>query len=160
MPGERVRDGDFVDRNDLRDRPMQGDTMQGDAVSVNDEPTLGDLFSSLTEDMSTLIRQEVDLARTETMEKVSSATRSVVSMVAGGMIAYAGLIGVMIAVIVGLSRFMPLWLSALIVGIVVIVIGAIMIMSGRSSLQKMTVVPEQTVESMKENTEWAKEQVR
>jgi len=160
MPGERVRDGDFVDRNDLRDRPMQGDTMQGDAVSVNDEPTLGDLFSSLTEDMSTLIRKEVDLARTETMEKVSSATRSVVSMVAGGMIAYAGLIGVMIAVIVGLSRFMPLWLSALIVGIVVIVIGAIMIMSGRSSLQKMTVVPEQTVESMKENTEWAKEQVR
>jgi len=160
MPGERVRDGDFVDRSDLRDRPMQGDTMQGDAVSVNDEPTLGDLFSSLTEDMSTLIRQEVDLARTETMEKVSSATRSVVSMVAGGMIAYAGLIGVMIAVIVGLSRFMPLWLSALIVGIVVIVIGAIMIMSGRSSLQKMTVVPEQTVESMKENTEWAKEQVR
>jgi uncharacterized membrane-anchored protein YhcB (DUF1043 family) len=63
-------------------------------------------------------------------------------------------------VIVGLSRFMPLWLSALIVGVVVIVIGAIMIMSGRSSLQKMTVVPEQTVESMKENTEWAKEQVR
>jgi uncharacterized membrane protein len=160
MPGERVRDGDFVDRNDLRDRPMQGDTIQGDVVSVNDEPSLGDLFSSLTEDMSTLIRQEVDLARTETMEKVSSATRSVVSMVAGGMIAYAGLIGVMIAVIVGLSRFMPLWLSALIVGVVVIVIGAIMIMSGRSSLQKMTVVPEQTVESMKENTEWAKEQVR
>jgi uncharacterized membrane protein len=160
MPGERVRDGDFVDRNDLRDRPMQGDTMQGDVVSVNDEPSLGDLFSSLTEDMSTLIRQEVDLARTETMEKVSSATRSVVSMVAGGMIAYAGLIGVMIAVIVGLSSFMPLWLSALIVGVVVIVIGAIMIMSGRSSLQKMTVVPEQTVESMKENTEWAKEQVR
>lgn len=160
MPGERVRDGDFVDRSDLRDRAMQGDTIQADVVSVNDEPTLGDLFSSLTEDMSTLIRKEVDLARTETMEKVSSATRSVVSMVAGGMIAYAGLIGVMIAVIVGLSRLMPLWLSALIVGIVVIVIGAIMIMSGRNSLQKMTVVPEQTVESIKENTEWAKEQVK
>lgn len=159
MPGERIRDGN------LSERSMQSNTLQDDAVSVNtvsvsDEPTLGDLFSSLTEDMSTLIRKEVDLARTETMEKVSSATRSVVSMVAGGMIAYAGLIGVMIAVIVGLSRFMSLWLSALIVGIVVIVIGAIMIMSGRSSLQKMTVVPEQTVESMKENTEWAKEQVK
>lgn len=160
MPGERIRDGDFVDRSDLSDRSLQGSPMQADVVSVNDEPTLGDLFSSLTEDMSTLIRKEVDLARTETMEKVSSATRSVVSMVAGGMIAYAGLIGVMIAVIVGLSRLMPLWLSALIVGIVVIVIGAIMIMSGRNSLQKMTVVPEQTVESIKENTEWAKEQVK
>lgn len=160
MPGERIRDGDFVDRSDLSDRSLQGSPMQADVVSVNDEPTLGDLFSSLTEDMSTLIRKEVDLARTETLEKVSSATRSVVSMVAGGMIAYAGLIGVMIAVIVGLSRLMPLWLSALIVGIVVIVIGAIMIMSGRNSLQKMTVVPEQTVESIKENTEWAKEQVK
>ncbi|MFN8489395.1 MAG: phage holin family protein [Caldilineaceae bacterium] len=139
---------------------MQSDIAPGNVVSVNDEPTLGDLFSSLTEDMSTLIRKEVDLARTETMEKVSSATRSVVSMVAGGMLAYAGLIGVMIAVIVGLSRFMALWLSALIVGIVVIIIGGIMIMSGRSSLQKLSVVPEQTVESIKENAEWAKEQVQ
>jgi len=149
MPGERVSNGDRVGRD-----------LQGDVVSINSEPTLGDLFSSLTEDLSTLIRKEVDLARTETTEKVTQATRSVVSIVAGGLIAYAGLIALIIAVIVGLSRFMPLWLSALIVGIVVIVIGAIMISSGRSSLANMSVMPEKTVESMKENTEWAKEQVQ
>ena len=149
MPGERVSNGDRVGRD-----------LQGDVVSINSEPTLGDLFSSLTEDLSTLIRKEVDLARTETTEKVTHATRSVVSIVAGGLIAYAGLIALIIAVIVGLSRFMPLWLSALIVGIVVIVIGAIMISSGRSSLANMSVMPEKTVESMKENTEWAKEQVQ
>lgn len=149
MPGERVSNGDRVGRD-----------LQGDVVSINSEPTLGDLFSSLTEDLSTLIRKEVDLARTETTEKVTHATRSVVSIVAGGLIAYAGLIALIIAVIVGLSGFMPLWLSALIVGIVVIVIGAIMISSGRSSLANMSVMPEKTVESMKENTEWAKEQVQ
>jgi len=149
MPGERVSNGDRVGRD-----------LQGDVVSINSEPTLGDLFSSLTEDLSTLIRKEVDLARTETTEKVTQATRSVVSIVAGGLIAYAGLIALIIAVIVGLSGFMPLWLSALIVGIVVIVIGAIMISSGRSSLANMSVMPEKTVESMKENTEWAKEQVQ
>ena len=149
MPGERVSNGDRVGRD-----------LQGDVVSINSEPTLGDLFSSLTEDLSTLIRKEVDLARTETTEKGTHATRSVVSIVAGGLIAYAGLIALIIAVIVGLSRFMPLWLSALIVGIVVIVIGAIMISSGRSSLANMSVMPEKTVESMKENTEWAKEQVQ
>jgi hypothetical protein len=55
---------------------------------------------------------------------------------------------------------MPLWLSALIVGIIVIAIGGIMIMAGRSSLQKISVVPEQTIESIKEDTEWAKEQVK
>jgi len=55
---------------------------------------------------------------------------------------------------------MDLWLSALIVGIVVIVVGAILIASGRSKLASMSVVPQKTVESMKENTEWAKEQVK
>lgn len=149
MTGERISNGDRVARD-----------LQGDVVSINNEPTLGDLFSSLTEDLSTLIRKEVDLARTETTEKITHATRSVVSIVMGGLIAYAGLIALIIAVIVGLSRFMPLWLSALIVGIIVIVIGAIMISSGRSSLTNMSVLPEKTVESMKENTEWAKEQVQ
>ena len=154
MPDERIRNGDRVNR------AVQGNDLQGDEVSMNTEPTLGDLFSSLTEDLSTLIRKEVDLARTETTEKVTRATRSIVSIIAGGMIAYAGLIALIIAVIVGLSRFMPLWLSALIVGIVVVAIGAIMISSGRGSLANMSVMPEKTVESMKENTEWAKEQVQ
>jgi hypothetical protein len=149
MPGEGIRYGDSVDQD-----------VRGGVVSVSDEPTLGDLFSSLTGDISTLIRQEVDLARTETTEKLTRATSSVISMVAGGMIAYTGLIALIIAVIVGLSNLMPLWLSALIVGIVVIAIGGIMIASGRSSLANMSVVPEKTVESMKENREWAKEQVQ
>lgn len=149
MPGERVRNGDALERT--VDTEMSGQTS---------EPTLGDLFTSLTGDLSTLVRQEIDLARTETMEKVTSATRSIVMMVAGGMVAYAGLIAVVIAIIVALSGIMPLWLSALIVGIVVIVVGAMLISSGRSKLASMSVVPQKTVESMKENTEWAKEQVK
>jgi len=81
MPGERVRNGDALER--AVDREISGQ---------NTEPTLGDLFTSLTGDLSTLVRQEIDLARTETMEKVTSATRSIVMMVAGGMVAYTGLI--------------------------------------------------------------------
>jgi len=149
MPGERVRNGDALER--AVDREISGQ---------NTEPTLGDLFTSLTGDLSTLVRQEIELARTETMEKVTSATRSIVMMVAGGMVAYTGLIAVVIAIIVALSGIMDLWLSALIVGIVVIVVGAILIASGRSKLASMSVVPQKTVESMKENTEWAKEQVK
>jgi len=149
MPGERIRNGDPTDRNLERPLPPR-----------DSEPTLGALFTSLTDDLTTLVRKEIDLARTETTEKVTRASRSVVMMVAGGMVAYTGLIALVIAIIVALSRLMPLWLSALIVGIVVIVIGAILIASGRSSLAQMTVVPEKTVETMKDNTEWAKEQVK
>jgi len=149
MPGERIRNGDAFERSAERD--VAGQTS---------EPTLGDLFSSLTGDLSTLVRQEIDLARTETLEKVTTATRSIVTMVAGGLVAYAGLIALIMAAIFLLNGVMSLWLSALIVGIVVLVVGVILLMSGRGALARMSVVPEKTVESMKENTEWAKEQVK
>jgi hypothetical protein len=124
------------------------------------EPSLGELFTELSDDMSTLIRKEVELARTETMEKVSQATRSVVYMVAGGLLAYAGLITLLIAAAIALGSIMPYWLSSLIVGVAVIVIGAIFISVGRNSLQNMDMAPQKTIETLREDAKWAKEQVR
>ncbi|CAN5572385.1 hypothetical protein BH10CHL1_BH10CHL1_26150 [soil metagenome] len=147
-------------QGELRNSGLVDRDLQRDLNRQESEPTLGDLFTSLTSDLTTLVRKEIDLARTETMEKVSGVTRNVVMMVAGGLVAYAGLIALIMAAIFLLNRAMSLWLSALIVGIVVIVIGAILLSIGKSSLNNMTVVPEKTVETMKENTEWAKEQVK
>lgn len=149
MQGETLRNSGLVDRDIQRDLNRQAS-----------EPTLGDLFTSLTSDLTTLVRKEIDLARTETMEKVTGVTRNVVMMVAGGLVAYAGLIALLMAAIFLLNQSLSLWVSALIVGIVVIIIGAILLAVGRSSLNNMTVVPEKTVETLKENTEWAKEQVK
>jgi len=147
MAGERTRSDEY-------------ERTGGSTVRPAGESSLGELFTALTTDMTTLVRKEVELARTETVEKISKATRSVVYMVAGGMLAYAGLIGLIIAAIVALSNVMDLWLAALIVGLVVIIIGAILLQSGRSMLQRLSIVPEKTVESIKESTEWAKEQVQ
>ncbi len=149
MQGDRLRNDDLIDRDTSRV-----------TVSQSSEPTLGDLFTSLTSDLTTLVRKEIELARTETMEKVTGVTRNVVMIVAGGLVAYAGLIALIMAIIFLLNRAMSLWVSALIVAIVVIVVGVILLMIGKNSLTNMTVVPEKTVESMKENTEWAKEQVK
>lgn len=123
------------------------------------EPSIGALFTDLTEDMGKLVRQEIELARVETMQKVNRATRSVVLMAAGGFVAYAGFITLLIAAAIALGQIMPYWLSTLIVGVVVLIVGAILIGSGRSSLSTLTVVPENTVESIKEDARWAKEQV-
>lgn len=142
------------DRNEVR-RTDPG-------VSLNAghaEPSLGQLFTELTGDMSNLVRQELELAKAETMQKVSKATRSIILMVAGGLLAYAGLIALVIAAAIALGAIMPYWLSSLIMGLVVIVIGAILINSGRSSLTNLSIVPEQSVESLKEDARWAKEQV-
>lgn len=128
---------------------------------LDGEPSwsLGDLLAGLTNDLSTLFRQEIQLARAETTEKLSQMTQSVVWIAAGGLMAYAGFIGVLIAVIVGLAAFIPLWLSALIVGVIVIGVGAILIQSGRSQLKQLSVVPEKTIESIQEDAALVKEKM-
>jgi uncharacterized membrane protein len=106
------------------------------------------------------MRQEIQLAKAETMKTVSKAMRSTIMMVAGGLLAYAGLIVLLIAVAIAVGAVMPYWLSSLLVAIVAIVVGAILIQSGRSTIQELTIVPEKSVESIKEDAEWVKEQVR
>ena len=123
------------------------------------EPSLGQLLTELTGDMSTLARQELELAKAETMQKVSRATRSVIMMVAGGLLAYAGLIALVIAAAIALGSLMPYWLSSLIVGLVVVAIGAVLIISGRSRLTNISLVPQNTVETLKQDARWAKEQI-
>jgi ABC-type Fe3+-siderophore transport system permease subunit len=80
-------------------------------------------------------------------------------MVMGGAIAYAGFLAVMTAIIIGLAEFMSLWLAALIVGLVVAGIGYFFIQKGRNDLKPEELVPRQTIESLKETTTWAQNQI-
>jgi uncharacterized membrane protein YqjE len=139
------------------DPPVYTNTMPVTGEST--EPSLGSLLTELTDDMGRLVRQEIELARVETTQKISRATRSIVLMVVGGLIAYAGFITLLITAAIALGALMPYWLSSLLVGVVVLLVGAILLGSGRSSLSNMTVVPKNTVESIKEDARWAKEQV-
>jgi uncharacterized membrane protein YqjE len=123
------------------------------------ERSLGQLLTDITNDLSTLLRKEIQLARVETMEKASQATQSIVLMVAGGLVAYTGVIALVIGIIVALANWMPLWVSALVVGVVLAIIGFVLIQSGRGSLKRMSVVPEKTIESIKEDAEMVKEKV-
>jgi TRAP-type C4-dicarboxylate transport system permease small subunit len=125
------------------------------------ERSLGELFSDLTRDMGTLVRQEVDLARTEMTRQASKAGKDVASMAVGGAVAYAGFLAIVAAIILALGALgLPLWVSALIVGIVIAGIGYVLIQRGREALKKVNVAPRQTVETLKEDAEWAKEQTR
>jgi hypothetical protein len=140
--------------------PREADAAWAPAEHRDSSRSLGELFSELTSDMSTLMRKELQLAQAEMTEKLSAATRSVVLMVAGGLIAYAGLLGLLAALVIGLGGLMPYWLSALLVGLAVLIVGVVLVQSGRSSLAHLHVVPEKTVETLKENTEMVKEKLQ
>jgi xanthine/uracil permease len=125
-----------------------------------DEPSLGDLFARLASDTSSLVRKEVALARTEMTQKATEVGRDVGILGAGGAIAYAGFLALLAALIVGLDQLMPLWLAALIVGLIVVAVGYVLIQRGMSALKRANLVPEQTIESLKEDAQWAKDQTK
>jgi hypothetical protein len=124
-----------------------------------DDRSLGELFSELSRQTSTLIRQEVALAKAEMKQKGSAAGKDIGMMAAGGALAYAGLLALIATIIIALANVMAWWLSALIVGIVVVAIGGLLIQRGMSSLKQSGVAPEQTIETLKEDKEWAKKQL-
>jgi xanthine/uracil permease len=136
---------------------LEGAMMQ----QTNDERSLGELFGDLARDMGTLVSQELALARTELTDKASRVGKDVAMLAAGGLVAYAGLLAIIAAVIVLIAeRGVPLWVSALVVGLVVAGIGYVLIRRGISALKHEDFAPRQTIQSLKEDTQWVKEQVR
>lgn len=123
------------------------------------ERSLGQLFSQLSQDVSSLFRQEVRLAKIEMSQKASEAGKQVGFIVAGGFIAYAGFLALLVALILALSEFMAAWLAALIVGIVVAVIGYFLLQKGMNDLKNVNPAPEKTIKTLKEDGQWLKQQV-
>jgi nitrate/nitrite transporter NarK len=121
---------------------------------------MGELFKQLSEEMSALVRQELRLAQAEMTEKGKRAG------IGAGIFGGAGLIGVMAlgtltaCVVAALSEAMDVWLAALIVTVVYAAIAGVLALQGRERIQQATPpVPEQTVETVKEDVQWAKTQL-
>jgi len=125
-----------------------------------DDRSLGELFADLSRQTSTLVRQEVQLAKTEISDKATKTGKDVASMAVGGAIAYAGLLAIIAAVIILLAEVIPWWLSAFIVGVAVAAIGYLLIQRGRESMKQGDMVPRQTIDTLKEDAEWAKRQTQ
>lgn len=129
-------------------------------MQSRDGRSLGELFSELAQETSTLVRQEVNLAKTEMSQKASTAGKHVGVLAAGGALAYAGLLAVLAGIIALLNDVMPLWAAALLVGIVVAVVGYLLVRRGLDALKREDFAPRETIETLKEDQQWAKEQTR
>jgi Flp pilus assembly protein TadB len=129
-------------------------------AAYQDERSLGELFQELSRDTSLLVRQEIALAKTEMKQSAQQAGKGAGFIAAGGAIAYAGFIVLLGGLAVLLGVVMPLWLSTLLVGVVVTAVGGILIMKGKNDLQRVDPMPRQTIETLKEDKEWVKEQTR
>jgi fatty acid desaturase len=124
-----------------------------------DEPSLGELFSDLARETSTLVRQEVELAKTEMTQKASRAGKDVAMMAVGGAVIYAGFLALLAALIAGIvAAGLAPWLSALIVGVAVVAVGGALVWQGREALRRVNLAPRQTIHTLKEDAAWVKQQ--
>ncbi len=125
-----------------------------------DDRSLGELFSELAQETSTLVRQEVQLAKTEFSEKASQVGKDVGFLAVGGAVAYAGFLVLLAAITALLALWMPVWVSALIVGVVVAGVGYFLVRKGLNELQRVELKPNQTIQTLKEDKEWVKDQTK
>ena len=125
------------------------------------ERGIGDLMKRLSADLSMLIRQELELAKAEMLQKGKTAGASA-GMLSGAAVAGLLALGTFTAfVILALSLAMAPWLAALIVTIVYGAAAAILAMTGKKKFEEATpLIPEQTVDTVKEDVKWAKTQIK
>jgi hypothetical protein len=131
--------GDNGNGGDLRERPI------------------GELLKQLSQETTTLVRQELDLAKAEVSEKGKKAGAGAGMFGGAGVSALLGLGSLTAALIAALDTAMPTWLAALIVGVVWLGVAGVLAMTGKNKVQEATPpVPEQATESVKEDVQWAK----
>jgi uncharacterized membrane protein YqjE len=123
--------------------------------------SIGELLKQLSQETTTLVRQELELAKAEMAQKGKQAGVGAGMFGGAGASALLGLGALTAAAIAALDAAMPLWLAALIVGLVWLAVAGVLALQGKTKVQAATPpVPEQTQESVKEDVEWAKTQAK
>ena len=163
MPGDDVRasDGPAAGRDvpDIRS--------PAERAAVRDERSIGDLIKELRDETTTLMRQEIALARTEMSEKASRAARNSAYVGVGAVMGYLGLLFGLVALTVGLALILgrfnlnwhAWWIAPLVVGAIVGGIGYAIVSKGLKTLKHESIVPEKTVQSLQEDKQWLQDKV-
>ena len=123
---------------------------------LRDRP-IGDLLKQLANETTTLVRQELDLAKAEMREKAGKAGPGVGMWGAAGVVALLAGGALTAFLILALDGVMPNWLAALLVGLVYAAIAGVLYVSGKHRVEEAgSPVPQKTIESVKEDVQWAK----
>ena len=121
------------------------------------EKSLGDLFGDLTDNLSQLVRDEIGLAKAEMKDEVSKLGKGGGLVGAGAFSGYMTVLLLSFAAAWGLAVVIPTGFAFLIVGVVWAVAAAVLGLRGREELKNVSPVPQQTVETLQEDVQWAKD---
>ena len=128
-------------------------------ANQRDDRSLGELLSELSRETGQLVRKEFELATTEMTGRVKRASAGAGVAAAGGALMHAGVLVILAALVLGLAQAgVSPWLSAVIVAVLAMVVGYLLVNRGVGQVRRTTVVPTQTIQSLKETATWTTRQ--
>jgi uncharacterized membrane protein YqjE len=129
-------------------------------TTADGEPSLGELVMGLTDDVTTLVRKEVELAKAELQESAKASGKAAGMIGAGGMVAYAGLLLILAAIAIALGDWWNnYWLSTAVVGLATGLIGWAILNGGMKQFKEINLVPRKTIDSLERDAQMAKEKL-
>jgi Putative Actinobacterial Holin-X, holin superfamily III len=123
------------------------------------DKSLGDLFGDLSQEFSELVRAQTELAKTEIRTQADKAKQAAGAFGGAAIAGYMALLLLSFAAAWGLSEVVPEGVAFLIVGVVYAVIAGLLFLRGRERAREFSIVPEDTVESVKEDVQWARQKI-
>lgn len=126
---------------------------------IEPDQSLGELLGRVSRDFSELVSTQVELAKVEIREEIAAAGRGAGILTGGAFCAYLAVILLSFAAAWGLSEIVPEGVAFLIVGAVYAVAAAVLLPKGKEKLSQVRPVPEKTAETVKEDVQWAREQM-
>ena len=126
---------------------------------IDPEQSLGDLVGRMTSDVGALISTQIELAKVEIKEEVSRAGKGAGMVGGGGLAAWFALLLMSMGIAFGIGNAMESvgW-GFVLVGLVYAVIATVLVLKGRQQITSATPIAEQTMETLKEDVEWARQQ--
>jgi len=129
------------------------------ATGINNR-SFSDVLEDIVANVQGIIRSEVRLAKAEIKEETTKAGRAATVLGSGAVLGLYALGFLLVAAFFGLEFFLPAWAAALILAVFIGVIAGIMVMLGMSRMKQVNPRPEKTIQTVKEDIEWAKHPMR
>jgi len=149
-----------IEDDALRGQGFRSATGGRDDVQSTGPEGLGTLISGLIKDIQDLVRGEITLARTELKEEASAMSRALMLLAVGALIGLIALAFIALTASAVLDMWMTTWIAVGVVALTLAILAGIFALTGKSKLSASKLKPQQTLDSLKEDQEWAKQQMK
>ena len=122
--------------------------------------SFSELLQGIIHNVQDIVRSEVRLAKTEIREEAIKAKASLIMLGAGAVTGLFAILFLLLMIVSALALILPNWAAALVVAAALAVAAGMMLAGGIKSFQKIHAAPERTAETIKENIQWAKQQIK